>query len=336
MSGPALPVRRAAFGVALELEGIDLPALGAGVRAPAAAEPRTRVRRVAAGEITARWAGARPERARELRGHDGRLLLSVDADPVLGYLMRTPLDGRFLVPPSGLEVLCAPLARAARSWTDLLVGQLLPLVATLRGLEVLHASAVALDRGALLFTAPPGAGKTSAALRLVLTGARLLADDAVAIDAHGERLLAHPGAGALGVRRDEQRRLKRPERARLGGARRARQGKTRYAVSTAGGPVPVAALFLLRRTSSTSRRGDRAPARSGRSVQVAGQHVQPLGPHAGAVAPAARHVRPPRGGGPGPGHSTCRRPWMPARSRRPCGSGPARGDREAPRGPAHR
>jgi len=250
LSATALPVRRAAFGVALELEGIDVPSLDAGVRAPAAAEPRTRVRRVAAREIAARWADARPERARELRGRDGRLLLSVDADPVQGYLMRTPRDGRFLVPPDGLEVLCAPLARAARSWTDLLVGQLLPLVATLRGLEVLHASAVALDRGALLFTAPAGAGKTSAALRLVLEGARLLADDAVAIDAHGDRLLAHPGAGALAVRREEQRRLRRGERARLGGARRS-AGKTRYDVSTAGGPVPVAAMFMLGRTDST-------------------------------------------------------------------------------------
>ena len=250
LSAPS--VRRVAFGVALELEGVEAPTLGDGVRTPAAAEPCTHVRRVAAAEIASRWADARPERARELRGRDGRLLLSVDADPIHGYLMRTPLDGRFLVSRDGLEILCAPLARAARSWTELLVGQLLPLVATLRGLEVFHASAVELDRGALLFTAPPGAGKTSVALHLVLAGARLLTDDAVSIEARCDRLMAHPGAGALGVHRDEQRRLGRRERERLGGARRV-AGKTLYGVSAAGGPVPVTALFVLQRLGSSSR-----------------------------------------------------------------------------------
>jgi hypothetical protein len=249
---PAQSLRRVAFGVSLELDGVNVPSLRAGVRAPAAEEPRTRVRRVAVAEIAARWVEARPERVRELRSDDGRLLLSVDFDPGVGYLMRTPLHGRFLVSPDGLEVLCAPLARAMRSFTGLLVGQLLPLVATLRGLEVLHASAVAFDGGALVFTAPPGAGKTSLALRLVLAGARLLTDDAVSIDGRGDRLMAHPGSGGLGVRREEQRRLARRDRGRLGGARRS-GGKSHYDVDSAGGPVPVEALFVLRRRSTRSR-----------------------------------------------------------------------------------
>ena len=252
MSLTALSMRRVAFGVALELDGVDVPALGEDVRAPAAVEPSTHVRRVALAEIASRWADARPERVRELRGRDGSVLLSVDADPVHGYLMRTPRDGRFLVSRTGLEILCAPLARAAQSWTGLLVGQLLPLVATLRGLEVFHASAVEQDGGGLLFTAPPGAGKTSVALHLVLAGARLLTDDAASIEAGRERLMVHPGAGAVGVRREEQRRLGRRERERLGTARQV-AGKSLYRMKTARGPVPVSALFVIRRLDSSSR-----------------------------------------------------------------------------------
>ena len=223
--------------------------LDTGAAAAAVAEPPTLVRTVAAAEIASRWATARPERVRELRARDGRVGLTVDADPALGYLMRTPLDGRFLVSSDGLEVLCAPLARAARLWTTLLVGQLLPLAATLRGLEVFHASAVELDGGALLFSGPAGAGKTSLALRLVLGGARLIADDAVAVNAQGGGLRAHPAAAALGVRRGEEQRLDPQERERLGDPRRAR-GKIRYGVSPVPGPVPVEALFVLNRTWS--------------------------------------------------------------------------------------
>jgi hypothetical protein len=251
--GRALAVRRVAFGVALDLEldGVDISMLVPSVGAAAVTQPPTRVRRVATAEIASRWATARPSRARELRSREGRVLLSVDADLTHGYLMRTPIHGRFLVSGDGLEILCAPLARAASSWTALLIGQLLPLVATLRGLEVFHASAVAQDGRALLFAATTGAGKTSLALRLVLAGARLLADDATPIDPRRNRLMVHPGAGALGVRPDEQRRLSRGERERLGEGRRS-GGKVRYGASPISGPVPVGAMFVLRRTSTGS------------------------------------------------------------------------------------
>jgi hypothetical protein len=125
---------------------VDISMLVPSVGAAAVAQPPTRVRRVATAEIASRWATARPSRARELRSREGSVLLSVDADLTHGYLMRTPIHGRFLVSGDGLEILCAPLARAASSWTALLIGQLLPLVATLRGLEVFHASAVAQGR----------------------------------------------------------------------------------------------------------------------------------------------------------------------------------------------
>jgi hypothetical protein len=63
--------------------------------------------------------------------------------------------------------------------------------------------------------------------------------------------MAHPGAGALGVRPEEQRRLSRGERERLGEGRRS-GGKVRYCASPISGPVPVGAMFVLRRTSTGS------------------------------------------------------------------------------------
>jgi hypothetical protein len=236
---------RVALGVRFALEGVDVPALDPGVVGAADDEPTT-IRRIEARELNRAWRGTDPERVRELRGPDGRLMLSVDADPELGYLLRTPADGRFWVSHDGLEVACAPLARAREAWKRLLTGQVLPLVATLRGMEVLHASGVTLAGRALLVTAPPGFGKTSVALRLVLSGASLLADDAVAIDGRGESLVCHPGTGGISLRLAEERRLAPAERARLGGTRRER-GKVHCDLAPAAGPAPLAALFVLRR-----------------------------------------------------------------------------------------
>jgi hypothetical protein len=165
--------------------------------------------------------------------------------------MEVPGTGRFLVSSEGREILCAP--RPDTPWTDLLAGQLLPLAATLRGMEVLHASAVELEGRALAVTAPPGYGKTSVALHLVLAGAPLLTDDAVALDPAAPRLTAHPGLGALGVRPQEDALLTPPERARLGAPERA-DDRLRYRVPRTAGPLPLGALCLLRRLGAPDAR----------------------------------------------------------------------------------
>lgn len=63
---------------------------------------------------------------------------------------------------------------------------------------LVHATCVAIDGWAVLLRGPPGAGKSDLALRLIDRGARLVADDQVALTAVGGRLVARPPAALAG------------------------------------------------------------------------------------------------------------------------------------------
>lgn len=66
-----------------------------------------------------------------------------------------------------------------------------------------HASCIAFEGMGALLRGPPGAGKSDLALRAVEAGARLVADDLVALDLHGDRVWAGPlprAGGRLEVR----------------------------------------------------------------------------------------------------------------------------------------
>jgi HPr kinase/phosphorylase len=68
---------------------------------------------------------------------------------------------------------------------------------------VIQASAVAIDGRAMLIEGDPGSGKSSLALALIDGGAQLIGDDAVTLQAEGDRLIASPPpniAGLLEVR----------------------------------------------------------------------------------------------------------------------------------------
>lgn len=54
---------------------------------------------------------------------------------------------------------------------------------------LVHATAVALEGGAIVLRGPPGAGKSDLALRLIDGGARLVADDQVALRRRGDRVM---------------------------------------------------------------------------------------------------------------------------------------------------
>ena len=98
-----------------------------------------------------------------------------------GYRVWVRGLGRCRISPGGDTIECAPPRAKAGRWR-LLIGQGLPIAAALRGLEVLHSSAV-VSRPAVAFVAPSGTGKTSLALEFVIGGARLLADDVVVLEA---------------------------------------------------------------------------------------------------------------------------------------------------------
>ncbi|HTD07908.1 MAG TPA: hypothetical protein VK680_03365 [Solirubrobacteraceae bacterium] len=235
---------RTAFGLALAIDArISLPGLG---RSPhtAADDPPSHVR-LDPDELNRRWEAltTTPLRARELRFGE-TVLLTVDFAEPAGYLMWADGFGRILISPDGTELLCEP-EPGSNGWANILPFQALPLAATIRGLEVMHASGVVLDDGAVLVAGPPGAGKSSLAAALVRAGGQLLSDDAVALQLRDGALIAHAGSTVLQLRASEGERLSADDRAALGRHAGTVGEKQRYANDSTPDPAPLAGLFLL-------------------------------------------------------------------------------------------
>jgi hypothetical protein len=242
--------RRTAFGLALSIDPrISIPGLGPSVGSAGSAQPPSRVR-LDDGELARRWEAltTAPLRARELRFED-TLLLAVDFAEPAGYLLWARDFGRILISPDGLELLCEPDV-ANEDWANILPAQALPLAATIRGLEVMHASGVVLDGRAVLVAGPPGAGKSSLAAALVRAGGQLLSDDAVALQLVGDgTLLAHAGSAVLQLRAAEDERLSPDGRAVFGSPARSSTDKRRYVSTSVADPVALGGLFLLERST---------------------------------------------------------------------------------------
>ena len=234
----------------------------------------TRLRLTTAQELDAIWPARRATRSAELFNADGRRILTIDYEPATGYRVWVPRGGRYLISPDGLDILCAPQRARAGHWR-LLIGQALPIASALRGYEVLHASAVEVDGQAIAFTAPSGVGKTSLALRMVLTGARLMADDHVALEAAEGGVRAYAGAGIANVPLEQAAAMSEAELARLGEVVD-ESHKLHLAFETDGRPVPLSRIYFLGREAGTGSGDDRAH--------------RPAGPD----APARLHVRVPR------------------------------------------
>jgi hypothetical protein len=241
--------RRTAFGIALTIDRrLSIPGLGQSSDSVTTGPP-SRVRLDDDGELDRRWEAitTAPVRTRELRFEE-TLLMSVDFAEPAGYLLSVRDFGRVLISPDGLELLCEP-DPTNEGWAGIIAAQALPLAATIRGLEVFHASGVVLDGRAMLFAGPPGAGKSSLAAALVRAGGRLLSDDAVALQLSDGALMAHTGSVVLQLRAAEDERLSAEERATLGRPASPSGDKRRYV--SAGGPDPVAlgGVFLLERSA---------------------------------------------------------------------------------------
>src|ERR1700728_2239002 len=174
----AAPWRSRAFGVELEL-CFPMPAL---IPAQTHSDPPDcRLELALDEEIDADW----PFEEAELRGlmSDGKAKFEIHEHPLAGYLINSSRYGRFRVSRDGVDVACAPTDPSGWYWWGVLIGQVLPLIAVLHGLEILHASAVAIDGRALAFSGVPGAGKSTLAINLALSGAELLSDDVIALRA---------------------------------------------------------------------------------------------------------------------------------------------------------
>jgi hypothetical protein len=145
---------------------------------------------------------------RQRRG-DGSTVFAVAADEREGWLLSGAGYGEHLISADGLRLRCAPGGARPQDWQRFLVGQVLPFAAAVKGLELLHASAVVLDRRAVALLGPSGAGKTTLALALCELGAAFLADDVLALEAHHGLLLAHPGSPRAAVGSGDGERLRR-------------------------------------------------------------------------------------------------------------------------------
>jgi len=65
--------------------------------------------------------------------------------------------------------------------------------------SLIHATAVAIEGGAILLRGPPGAGKSDLALRLIEDGARLIADDQTLLRRAGNHVLVRAPAAVAGL-----------------------------------------------------------------------------------------------------------------------------------------
>ncbi|MDX6726491.1 MAG: hypothetical protein QOK49_1296 [Baekduia sp.] len=231
-----------AFG--LELVG-DFEAPGLPPTPTAAGRPHTQLRLVDAGAFAAAWDPAGAERVNEWRYPDGRAFFTIDHHPALGYRIAARRYGRFIVSAGGDEVLCAPYKVSAWSWQRLLIARVLPIAATLRGIEVLHSSAVRIGDGAVAISGPSGLGKSSLAMQLYYRhGAAFLTDDLLGLEAPEGGVVAHPGFAIVSLRPAERELLSREEKARLG-AVVSRGNKTHFALEREPGPLPLRAMFFL-------------------------------------------------------------------------------------------
>jgi hypothetical protein len=239
--------RRTAFGLELSIDPrISIPELGC--CPDSALTPPSRIR-LDADELYRRWhtLTTTPERVREIRIGE-TLLRAIDFAEPAGYLLWVRDYGRVLISPDGLELLCEPDPVNA-DWATILSAQALPLAATLRGLEVMHASGVVLDGMAVLVTGQSGAGKSSLAAALVKAGGQLLSDDAVALQLCDGALIAHAGSVALQLRTAEDERLSAGERATLGRPAGSVENKRRYVSNEAVDAAPLGCVFLLERSA---------------------------------------------------------------------------------------
>jgi hypothetical protein len=115
-------------------------------------------------------------------------------------LIRTRSFGDHAIIRRGRLVLSSVGAIDTVRWQSYILGQVLPLTASLQGLEIFHAGAVAVEGGVIAIAGASGAGKSSLAAALVASGAAtFFTDDVLAVDAGAFGLVAYPGTNLIGV-----------------------------------------------------------------------------------------------------------------------------------------
>jgi hypothetical protein len=239
--------RARAFGMNLDL-GFSAPPLPR-TAGDDPAEEATVVDLVYADSIDAAWPGGSRRTGR--LGPPERPVMVVDEHPEAGYRITLPPYGRYLVSADGRSIACAPPAVAWWYWQRLLVGQVLPAAAALRGFEVLHASAVSLGDQAIAFAGDSGLGKSSLALRLLQRGAALIAEDVLTVHERDGRVLTEPGAAMVNLRESEAAHARTGELEQIGERVGTSHGKRHVIVAREHRSLELRRLYLLERGSPT-------------------------------------------------------------------------------------
>lgn len=212
----------------------------------------TRLLATSVAEVDAAVEGAARRTVVERYRDEGGLGLGVYACEDASYLVDAPGHGRYHVAPDGSEVRCAVDGLAPEYWQRALLGQVMPLAATLAGMELIHASAAALGGRAYAFSGRSGAGKSSICAHLVGLGATPLTDDVLALEASDTGLTAHAGPRRANVFDYELASMSATRRTRLGPAV-AELDKVQLDLPVAADTPPLGALYLLERHEGVER-----------------------------------------------------------------------------------
>jgi hypothetical protein len=172
--------------------------------------------------------------------------MRIDHDPSMGYRVAAPGHGSHIISSNGRAIQSAFPKVPRWRWQRLLFAQVLPLAAALQGLELFHASAVALDGRAFGFIAASGTGKTSVAAHLLALDALFVTDDVLALQHGVDGLVAHPGPAWISLTIGELRSIPEESRSRLGVVV-GRSEKVYLERSPVGAALPLGGIYFLER-----------------------------------------------------------------------------------------
>jgi hypothetical protein len=209
--------------------------------------PRTRLEAADARRLQKDWPADEGRKVVDRTFPDGSPMLVVERHEQ-GFHVWAPRYGRHAVSGDGGRVWSAVPRVPAWRWERLLFAQVLPLAAALCGRELFHASAVALEGGAIAFVGLSGAGKSSVAAHLVARGALLVTDDVLAltVEPRADGVRAHSGTRLVGLDTNELATMTTAGRA-LFGAVLGRSDKAYLAVPVVDSSLPLRALYFLGR-----------------------------------------------------------------------------------------
>jgi len=177
------------------------------------------------------------------------LFLAVDHHPAHGFRIEAPAYGIHVVAADGRTWVGEPVGEPAWRWSELVFAQVLPTVAALHGLALLHASAVAIEGRVHGLLAASGVGKSSTAAHLVARGAEFFTDDVLALEEIDGRLVAHPGPRVAKLHADELAAMTAAARRRLGPPAGEHDGKQHLRPRGPAGPLPLGGLMFLTRVA---------------------------------------------------------------------------------------